>query len=86
MLHTEPIGPYSSSETVYQLPIERNFEYLEKNGVLQFLDRLAGPDDNAVHALTNNGAQMAKMLRYVTDVWTDIGTHGQRDVTFEILF
>ena len=34
---------------LYQLPIERNFEYLEKNGVLQFLDRLAGPDDNAVH-------------------------------------
>ena len=34
---------------LYQLPIGRNFEYLEKNGVLQFFIRLAGPDDNAVH-------------------------------------
>ena len=38
---------------LYQLPIERNFEYLEKNGVLQFLDQLAGPDDNAFHALVH---------------------------------
>ena len=38
---------------LYQLPIERNFEYLEKNGVLQFLDRLEGPDNNAVHDLGN---------------------------------
>ena len=37
-----------------QLPIGRNFEYLEKNGVLQFFIRLAGPDDNAVHALWHN--------------------------------
>ena len=36
---------------LYQLPIGRNFEYLEKNGVLQFFIRLAGPDDNAVHVL-----------------------------------
>ena len=33
------------------MPIGRNFEYLEKNGVLPILDQLAGPDDNAVHDL-----------------------------------
>ena len=35
------------------MPIERNFEYLEKKGVLQFLNLVAGPDDNAVHELNN---------------------------------
>ena len=34
-----------------QLPIERNFLCLEKNGVLQFFERVAGPDNNAVHGL-----------------------------------
>ena len=38
---------------LYQLPIERNFEHLEKNGVLQFFEQVAGPDDNAVHGQTD---------------------------------
>ena len=37
------------------MPIERNFEYLEKNGVLEFFKLVAGPYDNAVHELGDLG-------------------------------
>ena len=35
------------------MPIGRNFEYLEKNGVLQFFEQVVGQDNNAVHGLGN---------------------------------
>ena len=48
---------------LYQLPIGRNFEYLEKNGVLQFFIWLAGPYDNAVHDLNYETSKLFAKLK-----------------------